>query len=356
MNWIEPPGGKPWALLGLCGASAVINIVLVGALMADGPSAPTIEPCLSATAPVAVQDAITKQGTAPVGAVVTIGQPQPAHVAPVPAPSDAAPAHAAPVALTADGNVVRGTLTHSLVRTFHNEAGEHADVLNAVYSRLFFWDLDLRRDLQKGDEVEASYRWDGKLAHIDVARYKSNKLGQTLTAYLFHASGDTFPTYWTLEGEEVSRRLKNSPIREYQQVTALIKDRPSHKGMDFKTPVGTEIVSPKSATVVRTNWNTRFNGNSVELKFNDGTLARFLHLSETGVKAGQTVQAGQRIGASGNTGRSTAPHLHYELEKAGRVLDPVDYHGTTRRTLPVGDRNKFERKRIQLDGVLQSPS
>ena len=152
----------------------------------------------------------------------------------------------------------------------------------------------------------------------------------------------------------MSRRLVNSPLKEYEQVTALIKDRPSHKGMDFKTPVGTDIFSPKSGRVVRTNWNLKFNGNCIEVKYNDGVTARFLHLSDTGVKPGQTVTAGQRIGATGNTGRSTAPHLHYEIDRAGRVLDPVDYHGVTRRTLPAADAASFQKVVMSLDASLSS--
>ena len=88
----------------------------------------------------------------------------------------------------------------------------------------------------------------------------------------------------------------------------------------------------------------KYNGNGIELRYSDGALARFLHLSETAVRPGQTVSAGQRIGATGNTGRSTAPHLHYEIEKAGRVIDPVDYHGTTRRSLSGVDTPKVRAK------------
>ena len=104
--------------------------------------------------------------------------------------------------------------------------------------------------------------------------------------------------------------------------------------------------------MIRTNWNLKYNGNCIELRYNDGVTARFLHLSDTGVKPGQTVKAGERIGATGNTGRSTAPHLHYELDRNGRMIDPVDYHGTTRRALSATDQAKFESTRSKLNGKL----
>ncbi len=111
---------------------------------------------------------------------------------------------------------------------------------------------------------------------------------------------------------------------------------------------------PRSGSVVRTDWNTRFNGNCVEVRYDDGTMARFLHLSETSVSAGQRLATGAKLGLSGNTGRSTNPHLHYELERSGRILDPIDYHGTERRTLPAADRAGFDQERARLDALLVS--
>jgi len=314
------------------------------------------DPSAAAPDPTAALD-IAPETVVPTAEPGTVTPPQ--EVAPSVADSQMVAPTAAETEAARSGNVevVRATVAHSLARTFQRNAPEaQADVLNAVYSRLFFWDLDLRKDLQKGDVLEVAYEWDGELAQIHSATYTSQKMGSVLDAYRFRASGDSFDSWWTSEGLEVSRRLKQSPLKEYEQVTALIKDRPSHKGMDFKTPVGTAIFAPKSGRVVRTNWNLKYNGNCIELKYNDGTTARLLHLSETAVKPGQTVAAGTRIGATGNTGRSTAPHLHYELERAGRVLDPVDYHGTTRRVLSAEDQSRFTMEQRRLHGLLAAES
>lgn len=124
--------------------------------------------------------------------------------------------------------------------------------------------------------------------------------------------------------------------------------------MDFKTPVGTEIVSPRAGRVTRVDWNLKYNGNCIEVKYSDGTLARFLHLSDTKVAPGARVRPGEVLGLTGNTGRSTAPHLHYELERKGRVIDPVKYHGTERRELPASDRGAFEAFVAETSAVLHS--
>jgi len=320
MQLINPPDGRPWALFALCGASLLLNVVLM-AKIATTPGAPETVDAPPA-AEVVQAEAVDAEVAEVVPEAPPVAEPEPEVVEGV--------------------RLVRAEVSHSLARTFQTAVPEHADVVSAVYARLFVWDLDLRRDLQKGDEIVAAYHWDGELAHIPVATYRSGKLGKTLQAFQFHMEGDAFPSWFDERGVEVPRRLVNGPLREYEQVTSLLKDRPKHKGMDFKVPVGTEVISPKAGTVVRADWNLAYNGNCVEVRYTDGTLARFLHLSDTRVRAGEKLTAGAVVGLSGNTGRSTAPHLHYELEKNGRVVDPVDYHGVTRRTLGDHQRPAFE--------------
>jgi len=331
MRLIDPPDGRPWALIALCGASLFLNILLLAReVLADGP--PPVAPVAAEEAEgIAVADADAGTGT-----IVVEGSGEEAVVDPVP-----------------EGmRVVHTQVTHSLARAFDVAVPEHADVVSAVYARLFFWDLDLRRDLQKGDEISVAYEWDGELAHISVATYDSGKLGRSLRAYRFQATGDPFPSYWDEEGREVGRRFKQGPIDQFEQVTSLVRDRPNHKGMDFKVPVGAEVVAPRSATVTRVNWNLTFNGNCVEMRYPDGTLARFLHLSSTDVRPGQHLAVGDHVGLTGNTGRSTAPHLHYELERGGRILDPGEHHELVRRTLPASDLETFTAEVVRLDRIL----
>lgn len=247
---------------------------------------------------------------------------------------EAAPAE--PAAEEADGewSALGGPVDQSLARTFQGLAGEDGDALVSVFTRLFVWDLDMRRDLQRGDAVAVVWRKapDG-LPEVAAGRLDAKKLGRVLEAYRWQAPGDQFPSYWHLDGSEAPLRLKNGPLKTYEQITSLLKDRPTHKGMDFKTPVGTEVVTPKAGKVTRVNWNWTANGNCIEIEYEDGVLAKFLHLSENRVSEGQHVGAGQVVALSGNTGHSTAPHLHYQLDRGGKTLDPLDYHGTERRSL-----------------------
>ena len=244
--------------------------------------------------------------------------------------------------LSPDWKVLRADVENSLSYTFVHANSEHGSALSAVYSRLVMWDLNMRKDLMRGDQVEVVYRIaENGIPDVLAARYHSRKSSKTYSAFRYQAQGDNHPSFWAVDGTEAARRLKNAPLNTYEQITSLLKDRPTHKGMDFKVAVGTETTTPKSGTVTRVNWgNFKYNGYCVEVKFSDGTLAKWLHLDKAMVKKGQYISAGSVVGLTGNTGRSTAPHLHYQLDKGRKNIDPVDYHGTYRRRLSdavIGD-------------------
>ena len=259
-------------------------------------------------------------------------------------------------AIPSDFATGRAVIAGSIPASLGPIAGERGDALAAAFNRLVMWDLDVRRDLRAGDEASVAWQEtnDNAQVVIGAASYKSIKFNKSLTAFRFQATGDSMARYWSADGKEVEFRLNNSPIDSYDQVTSLLKDRPTHHGMDFKTPVGTPIKSPWAGVVTQTNWNWGSNGNCIEVEFANGTTGKFLHLSENKVKAGDRVTAGAVIALSGNTGHSTGPHLHYQLEKGGEILDPVKVHGTFRRELPESDRVRFTAEVERMSATLAS--
>ena len=112
-----------------------------------------------------------------------------------------------------------------------------------------------------------------------------------------------------------------APIKDYIEITSLPGDYRKgrflgHRGTDFKADIGTPVYSSFGGKVIRRNWNTRVNGYCLEIDHpKKGVVTRYLHLSRVLVKPGNFVKQGQRIGDSGNTGRSFAPHLHYEVQQ-----------------------------------------
>ncbi len=97
-----------------------------------------------------------------------------------------------------------------------------------------------------------------------------------------------------------------------------------HAGIDFRAPTGTPIRAPGHGTVVKAGRSGGY-GKMIELKHANGMTTRFAHLSRIGVKKGARVERGQIIGRSGNTGRSTGPHLHYEIRSGGEAVNPMRY-------------------------------
>ena len=97
-----------------------------------------------------------------------------------------------------------------------------------------------------------------------------------------------------------------------------------HKGVDWSTPVGTSVVASSGGTVIRAGWGGGY-GYCIYIEHPDGKVTRYGHLSKILVKTGQTVNQGEKIALSGNTGVSTGPHLHFEILVGGTQVDPFKY-------------------------------
>ena len=125
--------------------------------------------------------------------------------------------------------------------------------------------------------------------------------------------------------------------------------------MDFKAPVGSKIYAPFSGKVVRKNWSRRGNGLCLDIQRPNGQRIYLLHLDRIvpGIRPGSWVKVGQHIAFSGNTGRSTAPHLHYQIEKThrGRVLDPLKMHKSTRFRLQADEAKRMRHRLSRLNGL-----
>ena len=97
-----------------------------------------------------------------------------------------------------------------------------------------------------------------------------------------------------------------------------------HAGIDFRAPTGTEVHSTGAGTVVVAGRNGGY-GNMVEIDHGNGLTTRYAHLSRLLVKVGDHVEAADPVGLSGTTGRSTGPHLHYEVRRGGKAIDPMRF-------------------------------
>ena len=98
-----------------------------------------------------------------------------------------------------------------------------------------------------------------------------------------------------------------------------------HKGIDFSVPIGTPIMATADGIVTKAiNSKTGF-GNHILIEHDGAYETLYAHLSELFVIETQTVKKGDFIGYSGNSGRSTGPHLHYEVRENGKAVDPANF-------------------------------
>ncbi len=95
-----------------------------------------------------------------------------------------------------------------------------------------------------------------------------------------------------------------------------------HEGLDFAANIGTPVVSSGPGTVLRSSWDQSY-GNVVEISHIEGFITRYAHLSKRSVSEGDKVNKGDELGQIGTTGRSTGPHLHYEVFKKEHLINPM---------------------------------
>ena len=98
-----------------------------------------------------------------------------------------------------------------------------------------------------------------------------------------------------------------------------------HSGMDFSAPPGTDVYATGDGVVVKMEWESGY-GNTIEIDHGYGYRTIYAHLQEFRTRVGRKVVRGEVIGGVGNTGKSTGPHLHYEVHVKGQVVNPINYY------------------------------
>jgi len=170
--------------------------------------------------------------------------------------------------------------------------------------------FDLSRPIETGvyeEKLRPEIKAD--LAELDkVDKFLATK--ESLVA----ATPDLAPLFGKMTSNFGTRRWRRSGRTE------------NHPGLDIAVPKGTPVYSPAEGVVTFAGRKGDY-GNLVELDHGTGYVTRFGHLSQIDVEVGDRVMKGQIIGLVGSTGRSTGPHLHYEVRMNGTAIDPINYLG-----------------------------
>lgn len=134
----------------------------------------------------------------------------------------------------------------------------------------------------------------------------------------------SIPSIKPVREDRLKRKLRN--LSGYgMRLHPVHKVKKFHKGIDFTAPRGTDIISTGNGKVIRVEKRRRGYGKNIIIDHGYGYTTLYAHLSQIDVKKGDTITKGQVIGKVGNTGTSTASHLHYEVRIDGKAVNPINY-------------------------------
>lgn len=122
-----------------------------------------------------------------------------------------------------------------------------------------------------------------------------------------------------------NKDLKQTASGYGTRIDPIYKTVKFHSGMDFSANVGTPVYATGNGVVRKTGWEGLY-GNCIQIDHGFGYVTRYAHLSKIDVRVGQKVVRGETIGKVGTTGKSTGPHLHYEVMVKGQIVNPVNYY------------------------------
>ena len=234
--------------------------------------------------------------------------------------------------------VTEERLVEAEVRSSLHAAATAAGVPSSVLAevvRIFSWDVDYQRETRPGDEIAVLFERervpDGPVVDAGDVRYaRLHVAGRVLEAFRFERDGEA--AFFTREGESLRKFLLRTPVSGARMSSGFgMRRHPilgynrMHRGVDFAAPTGTPIYAAGDGRLARVGRYGGY-GNYVRIEHGNGYATAYAHLSRfaAGMRSGRRVEQGEVIGYVGSTGRSTGPHLHFEVLKNGEQVDPLD--------------------------------
>jgi murein DD-endopeptidase MepM/ murein hydrolase activator NlpD len=232
------------------------------------------------------------------------------------------------------------------------------------FARVYGFQVDFQRDIRKNDKFQIMYEvfLNEKKEIIETGEilFANLKLsGQDNSFYYFDKEGSE--GHYDKNGKSVKKALMKTPINGARLSSPFgMRKHPidgfnkMHKGTDFAAPMGTPIMASGDGVVKKAGW-CGGGGNCVKIKHNSTYQTVYAHMSKfaRGIKTGVRVKQGQTIGYVGSTGKSTGPHLHYEVIVNGKKVNSQKLKLPSGKILKGSERKLFETKKIKLD-VLKS--
>lgn len=221
--------------------------------------------------------------------------------------------------------------------------------------------IDFQRSIRAGDEFDILFERyvdeDGETARTgDILYARYDGRGEPMDFFRFETPDDGIVGYYNADGESAERLLMLTPINGARLSSHFGRRRHpilgytrNHNGTDFAAPTGTPIMAAGNGVVQRANRFGSF-GNYIRIRHPNGYETAYAHLNgfARGIRSGSRVTQGQIIGYVGTTGRSTGPHLHYEVHYNGRPMNPMTLDLPTGRRLTEDEIPLFEAERDRI--------
>ena len=232
------------------------------------------------------------------------------------------------------------------------------------YARIYGFQVDFQRDIRKNDNFKIMYEVfedeNGKVFETGNILFADLKLsGVNNSLYYFDKKGSE--GHYDGNGKSVEKALMKTPINGARLSSSFgMRKHPidgfnkMHRGTDFAAPSGTPIMASGSGVITRARW-CGGGGNCIKIKHNSTYETIYAHMKNfaRGIKEGSRVKQGQIIGFVGSTGKSTGPHLHYEVVVNGKKVNSQKLKLPSGKILKNKERKIFEVVKIKLD-VLKS--
>ena len=232
------------------------------------------------------------------------------------------------------------------------------------FARIYGFQVDFQRDIRKKDSFQIMYEVfkdeNGKVIENGSILFANLKLsGENNVLYYFDSKGSE--GHYDKNGKSVQKALMKTPINGARLSSPFgMRKHPidgfnkMHRGTDFAAPMGTPIMASGNGVVKKAGW-CGGGGNCVVIKHNSTYQTVYAHMSKfaKGIRSGVRVRQGQTIGYVGSTGKSTGPHLHYEVIVNGKRVNSQKLKLPSGKILKGEERKLFETKKIKLD-VLKS--
>ena len=232
------------------------------------------------------------------------------------------------------------------------------------FARIYGFQVDFQRDIRKNDNFQIMYEVFeddvGKIFQTGNIIFADLRLsGINNSLYFFDKKGSE--GHYDENGKSVEKALMKTPINGARLSSAFgMRKHPidgfnkMHRGTDFAAPMGTPIMASGSGIVKRARW-CGGGGNCIKIKHNSTYETIYAHMKNfaRGIKEGIRIKQGQIIGYVGSTGKSTGPHLHYEVVVNGKKVNSQKLKLPSGKILKGKERKIFEVEKIKLD-VLKS--